>query len=197
MAVFCASWETCTPAKCFPYLLLGATILALLEFLLLLYIVGKAWRSRTRHRKASEVSIVTQGDSISFSLQVLPSLVCVFFFSAFSITHPIEIWTRAWISKLGGTFEGVASTATVTVIFCIILQIILLALSMDNNIKLIHMERESCLREEEELAILKASRDDLFRERRRFQFYGVSISMLLLLVLVFNLISSFSFLLTI
>jgi hypothetical protein len=68
---------------------------------------------------------------------------------------------------------------------------------MDNNIKLIHMERESCLREEEELAILKASRDDLFRERRRFQFYGVSISMLLLLVLVFNLISSFSFLLTI
>jgi hypothetical protein len=40
-----------------------------LEFLLLLYIVGKAWRSRTRHGKASEVSIDTQGDSISFSLQ--------------------------------------------------------------------------------------------------------------------------------
>jgi hypothetical protein len=33
---------------------------------------------------------------------------------------------------------------------------------MDNNIKLSHMGRESCLREEEELAILKASRDDLF-----------------------------------
>lgn len=124
MAVFCASWDTCTPAKCFPYLLLGATILALLEFLLLLYIVGKAWRSRTRHGKASEVSIDTQGDSISFSLQV-PSFSCLcffffvfFFFLHFSITHPIEIWTRAWISKLGGTFEGVASTTTVTVIFC-------------------------------------------------------------------------------
>jgi hypothetical protein len=33
---------------------------------------------------------------------------------------------------------------------------------MDINIKLIHMGRESCLREEKELAILKASRDDLF-----------------------------------
>ncbi len=83
------------------------------------------------------------------------------------------------------------------ILLCIILQIILLALSMENNINLIHMGRESCLREEEELAILKASRDDLFWDRRRFQFYRVSISMLLLLVLVFNLTSSFSFLLTI
>jgi len=121
MAVFCSSWDTCTPAKCFPYLLLGATILALLEFLLLLYIVGKAWRSRTRHGKASEVSIDTQGDSISFSLQV-PSFSCLCFLSFLFffpfLDHPIEIWTRAWISKLGGTFEGVASTATATVIFC-------------------------------------------------------------------------------
>jgi uncharacterized protein (DUF58 family) len=87
MAVFCASWDTCTPAKYFLYLLLGATILALLEFLLLLYIVGKAWRSRTRPGKASEVSIDTQGDSISFSLQVPSFSFWVFFFFAF-LDHP-------------------------------------------------------------------------------------------------------------